>query len=215
MSASKKGVCTSHIELHIDFVCSDCNSLLCMECYRTHSTSHRLVKVEDYFEAQKPGLLRERRRVQLLRERVNVLCSKLQKSEEQREEIKRDCLNSLESFDKVKIYMDRWKEEVLGDLEERKEKELQGSGKPGSGVNQRIFKRPIILCRKSDLVSEKIRKLTPIFIAEQESPGEYMYVDDRDLRCSQSSAFNPNNSLTSNQFSKSGQFFFFQCCHRL
>ena len=173
--------CSNHVGEEIQTFCRECNQLLCLQCLTVGHAGHKFITYEKYIATRRKQLEMQLRRVKDIIWKTENFKAISATHQVQYDKIYCDCRDAVKSFSITDDAMRKWKDGVIDKLEAKKKQQMEKLKDDESINNHLQVKVPTVSINKPgmDKLNEKVRELTPKFIAAicQPSPPFSSYCD--------------------------------------
>lgn len=115
--------CTKHLGYDVQEYCNDCEELLCIKCLSSHSF-HKKMRFEEYLGQHQKRTKALLHKVKRIRDRSLNLKVILENARDEWGRNKLKVHNAVKSFEAVNEGITRWKDNLIGYVEQRKSEEI-------------------------------------------------------------------------------------------
>ena len=158
--------CSKHPGESIQTYCNTCNELLCSRCLMRGHDNHIVSSYSDYLMRRLKQAEKHLHRLTSINQRAENLKSRLCSYGNEFERYYGDSLKMLNNFEKVRVGMKAWKENVTAELEQKKTNQLQQIDKfidSNGDLEGLVIKLPKVSIHKllKETLPLKVKELTP------------------------------------------------------
>ena len=158
--------CSKHPGESIQTYCNTCNELLCSRCLMRGHDNHKISSYSDYLMHRLKQAEKHLHRLASIEQRAENLKSRLCSYGNEFEKCYGDSLKTLNNFEKVRVGMEAWKENVTAELERKKTIQLQRIDEvidSNGDLEGLIIKLPKVAFHKlfKETLPLKVKELTP------------------------------------------------------
>ena len=158
--------CSKHPGESIQTYCNTCNELLCSRCLMRGHDNHKISSYSDYLMHRLKQAEKHLHRLASIEQRAENLKSRLRSYGNEFEKCYGDSLKTLNNFEKVRVGMEAWKENVTAELERKKTIQLQRIDEvidSNGDLEGLIIKLPKVAFHKlfKETLPLKVKELTP------------------------------------------------------